>query len=339
MRKELADIARRAVSKCALKPGDFVIDIGSNDSTLLRSYPVKDVKLVGFEPSYNLVADAQGQGLTIINNFFNSNDWRKRFGDAKAKIITAIAMFYDLDNPDAFVADIVKVLDPNGIFVIQMSYLSSMLSQNAYDNTCHEHLCYYSLSSLETILKRHGLEVFDVVLNDTNGGSFRVYIHHQGDSRKIARRVQELRDSEKKLNLHRKKIYDDFTARVFALREKLYSFVASKVRKGKKVYVYGASTKGNTLLQFCKLDSRLVKAAADRNPSKWGKKTVSTLIPIISEEQARQEKPDYFLVLPWHFLKEFVQREKKYLNSGGKFIVPLPRFRVIGKKEARVLMK
>jgi len=331
MRKELADIAKKAAKLSNLKSGDFVLDIGSNDSTLLSSYAKKGLMLVGFEPAKNLMPQARVGDLRIINNFFNYKDWRKNFGKAKAKVITAIAMFYDLDNPDKFTADVVNVLDKDGIFIIQMSYLPSMLSQNNYDNTCHEHLCYYSLTSLEKILERHGLEVFDAILNDTNGGSFRVYIHHKGDLRETTKRLLRLRNFEKNLNLSDKKIYDDFAARVIFLKEKLHNFIKNEVAKGKKIYVYGASTKGNTILQFCKLNYRLIEAAADRNPSKWGKKTVATLIPIISEAQARKEKPDYFLILPWHFLKEFIKRERNYLASGGKFIVPLPKFRVIGK--------
>lgn len=334
MRKELKNIAKKAMGVSGLKSGDFVLDIGSNDSTLLLSYTMKGITRVGFEPSRNLMRQARTGDLAIVNNFFNYKDWRRNFGDARAKIITAIAMFYDLDDPNEFIADIVKVLDHNGVFIIQMSYLPLMLSQNAYDNICHEHLCYYSLTSLEGILERHGLEVFDVVLNDVNGGSFRVFVHYKGDLRRVTKHVFRLRDSEKNLKLFDRKMYDAFASRVRFLRKKLTDFIKREVQKGKKVYVYGASTKGNTLLQFCRLDFRLIKAAADRSPFKWGKRTVGTSIPIIPEAQARKEKPDYFLVLPWHFLKEFVQREKHFLNSGGKFIVPLSQFKVIGKNQS-----
>lgn len=332
MQEELANIALRATQLIALKPGDFVLDIGSNDSTLLRSYKNKDLQLIGFEPAKNLMPYARVGTSQIINDFFNYETWGKFFGKTKAKIITAIAMFYDLDNPNKFIADIVKCLDDQGVFIIQMSYLPSMLQQSAFDNICHEHVEYYSLASLRPLLKRHRLEVFDVELNDVNGGSFRIYIQHEG-CRSINNRVRELENYEEKLNLSDRKTYDDFASRVISLKEKLYNFIKNEVEKGKKVYVYGASTKGNTLLQFFKLDYRLIKAAADRNPNKWGKKTVGTLIPIISEEQARKEKPDYFLILPWHFLKEFIRREDNYLRAGGKFIVPLPNFRIISNKD------
>lgn len=328
MRKELADITFKASRLVDLKSGDFVLDIGSNDSTLLLSYQNKRLRFVGFEPAKNLMKIAARGNLEIINDFFNYNAWRKKFGRASAKIITAIAMFYDLDDPNKFLADIVKCLDKDGAFIVQMSYLPSMLQQNAFDNICSEHLEYYSLVSLENLLNRHQLEVFDVLLNDVNGGSFRIYIQHKG-VRPVTKQVLKLKKFEKKLSLSGRKIYENFAFRVSSLGKKLHRFIRGEVKKSKKIYVYGASTKGNTLLQFYNLGYPLIKAAADRNPAKWGKKTVATAIPIISEEQARRDHPDYFLVLPWHFLKEFIQREEDYLKSGGKFIVPLPEFKII----------
>ncbi|MBI2625257.1 MAG: class I SAM-dependent methyltransferase [Candidatus Nealsonbacteria bacterium] len=332
MREELAGISSRAPKLVDLNRGDFVLDIGSNDSTLLLSYKRKGLRLVGFEPARNLMSLARAKGADIINDFFNYEAWRKKFGKAKAKIITAIAMFYDLDNPNKFVADARKCLDEKGVFIIQMSYLPSMLQQNDFSNICHEHLEYYSLTSLKNLLYRHGLEVFDAELNDINGGSFRIYIQHKG-CRPISNRVRKLEEFEKGLGLSSKKPYKEFISRILAERERLNSFIKSEAERGKDVYVYGASTKGNTILQFCNLKYPLIKAAADRNPMKWGKKTVATLIPIISEEQARKERPDYFLVLPWHFLKEFITREKKYLESGGKFIIPLPNFKIISRED------
>jgi SAM-dependent methyltransferase len=338
MREELTGIARLAERIVPLSAGDIVVDIGSNDGTLLAAYETEGITRIGFEPATNLTNGAGEKTLLTIRDFFQANLFVRRFPGKKAKIITAIAMFYDLDDPNSFLSDIARILEPNGIFIIQMSYLPSMLQQNAVDNICHEHLGYYSLSTLEWLLKRHGLEVFDVGLNDVNGGSFRIYIRHSGaragEGRDgAASRIEDLRTREKELGLAGKGIYNQFAERVQDRRKRLTSFVESEVGAGKKIYVYGASTKGNTLLQFFKLDSSLITAAAERNPIKWGKKTVGTGIPIISEEQARQERPDYFLVLPWHFLPEFMEREKEFLNAGGKFIVPLPEFKIIGKED------
>ncbi|MBU4298554.1 class I SAM-dependent methyltransferase [Patescibacteria group bacterium] len=334
MIESLADIARKAEKIAKPKRGDYIIDIGSNDATLFRFYKTAGIHLVGFEPARNLISYAKKNFPSgeYINDFFNFKAWQKKYGNKKAKIITAIAMFYDLDNPNEFIADIVKCLDEKGTLVIQMSYLPSMLQQNAYDNICHEHLEYYSLDSLNNLLKRHNLEIFDVELNDVNGGSFRTYIQPKR-YRIISKNVRKLEKFERRIKLFSRKTYEAFASRVIDSKNKLYEFIKKETKKGKRVYVYGASTKGNTLLQFCNLDGNLIKAAADRNPDKWGKKTVGTLIPITSEEQARREKPDYFLILPWHFLKEFIQREKDYLKTGGKFIVPLPKFKIIGNKD------
>ncbi|MCX6702711.1 MAG: class I SAM-dependent methyltransferase [Candidatus Wolfebacteria bacterium] len=335
MTDELVGIAKKVESLVDFKSGDFVLDIGANDGTLLRGYSVPGINKIGFEPAKNLDKWNLDGTTKIIPEFFNHNDWQKEFGETKAKAITAIAMFYDLEEPNEFIADIVKSLHKDGVFIIQMSYLPLMLSQNAFDNICHEHLEYYSLLSLENLLRRHNLEVFDVELNDVNGGSFRIYIKHKDGggginvSKKAERRLDYLRNRERELELNKRGIYDEFAERIYKIKDSVSNFIKGEVQKGKKIHVYGASTKGNTLLQYFNLDNTLIKAAAERNADKWGRKTVGTLIPIISEEQARSEKPDYFLILPWHFIKEFREREADYLKNGGKFIVPLPEFLII----------
>ena len=338
MTDELIGIAKKVESLVDFKSGDFVIDIGANDGTLLRGFTTPGLNLTGFEPAKNLGEYNRVGTTRILEDFFNADSWIKVFNDKKAKSITAIAMFYDLEDPNAFIRDVSLCLDKEGIFIIQMSYLPLMLSQNAFDNICHEHLEYYSLLSLENLLKRHNLEVFDVELNDVNGGSFRTYIRHQGGGTTLhipegaEGRVEKMKEDEKNLGLQNRKIYDDFVKRIMDLKDKLNTFIKEEVSRGKKVYVYGASTKGNTLLQFYGLDEKLITAAAERNPAKWDKRTVGTNIPIISEEDARKQKPDYFLILPWHFLGEFKEREKDFFEKGGKFIVPLPEFKVIGQQ-------
>jgi len=335
MTNELVHIVDKMRELVPLSGSDAVLDIGCNDGTLLRAYGA-GVTRVGFEPARNLVPVAKLNAEKVINDFFNFEAWDREFPGKRAKIITAIAMFYDLDDPNAFVGDVVRCLDDEGALVIQMSYLPLMLSQNAFDNVCHEHLEHYSFLSLERLLARHGFEAFDVELNDVNGGSFRIYIRHAGKGSSIrippgaADRVRSLRESEEKLGLNGRAVYDEFVRRVEGLKAKTVGFIREAVAAGKKVYVYGASTKGNTLLQFYGLDASLIPFAAERNQDKWGKKTVGSLIPIISEEQARADRPDYFFVLPWHFMEEFREREKEFLQNGGKFIVPLPEFRIIG---------
>jgi hypothetical protein len=331
MKDALGDIVKKARALANPCRGDIVVDIGANDGTLLRCYG-RDagLRLVGFEPAANLVDEARVGTTKIINDFFNHPAFAREFGDEKAKIVTSIAMFYDLDDPNTFVADIAKILDKDGVWVIQMNYLATMLENNAFDNIVHEHLEYYSLLSLEYLLDRHHLAIFDLEVNDINGGSIRTYVRHKSCQKyPVSQVVDAARNREKKMGLEDPKTYHDFAQRIRRLKDDTLAFVENEVKNGKSFYAYGASTRGNTLLQYYGLTSDLIRAAADRNPAKWGKKTAGTFIPIVSEEQARRERPDYFFVLPWYFAQEFVIREKEFLGSGGKLVFPLPNLRVV----------
>ena len=334
MRVALAEIVHCAEDIISLESKDIVLDIGCNDGTLLRAYRAHGIRRIGFEPSRNLLVFAQQGNDLIINDFFNAKAFRREIPKEKAKVITTIAMFYDLEDPNSFVADICECLHPSGVWINQLSYLPSMLEQNAFDNICHEHLEYYTLTVFANLVGQHGLEVFDVELNDVNGGSFRVFVRHKGT--KVGTtdgfgpaRVEALMHFENHLGIAKHDLYAAFSDRVQKAQKQLMGFVRSELARGKKIYGYGASTKGNTLLQFYGLDVTLIPAIADRNSDKWGKRTVGTNIPIISEEQARREQPDYLLVLPWHFLNNFQEREHEFLAAGGKFIVPLPSFRIV----------
>lgn len=330
MKNALKNITDKIKEKITLNSEDIIIDIGANDGTLLRSYDRNDLTLVGFEPAKNLIEDTKVGTSKVINDFFNFKAFSIEFPNKKASVITSIAMFYDLENPNIFVEDISKILNDDGIWIIQMNYLVTMLENNSFDNIVHEHLEYYSLRSLEYLLKKHDLEVFDVEINDVNGGSIRTYIKHKTCTKfKISEKVDYIRKKERELGLDKIDPYLNFAKRIEKLKDETSNFIREKVSSGEKIYVYGASTRGNTLLQYYELDRNLIKAAADRNPMKWGKKIVGSEIPIISEEQARIDNPDYFLVLPWYFLDEFIKREKTYLENGGKFIVPLPEFQII----------
>ncbi len=328
MRKALEEIVVKACEVAQPKEGDIVMDIGCNDGTLLRSYKIPGLKLVGFEPAKNLVEDARKGTTFVFNDFFGYKQFNEKFPSTRAKLITSIAMFYDLDDPDAFVADIVKSLDPRGVWVIQQNYLCSMLQQNGFDNIGHEHLTYYSLGTMSQLLSSHDLEIFNVEKNDVNGGSFRTYVARKGQF-PVRESVEKMKEFEENLFSMKPSIYSTFGRNVRRAKAELSEFITDQIKNGKTVYVYGASTRGNTILQYCRLDHRLIKKATDANPEKWGLRTPGTEIPIVSKEEARRDNPDFFLVLPHHFLKEITREEEKYLESGGKFIVPLPRFQVL----------
>ncbi len=341
MRTALADIANTAERLMNLQTGEAVLDIGCNDGTLLASYRTPGIYKIGFDPAENLAVFSRTVADRVVSGFFQSEAFQQGtdLRGRRPKIVTSIAMFYDLEDPNRFVSDIKKTMDPDGLWVVQMSYLPLMLQQNDFGNICHEHLEYYSLRSLEYLLNLHDFALVDVEINDVNGGSFRAYIRNRkaeqnafGDTsyrQQAADRVSVLREKETAMELDQVKPYREFADRVEQIKRDVSTFVRDQVGENKKVFVYGASTKGNAMLQYFGLDHRLITAAAERNPDKWGKVTVGTRIPIVSEKEARVTKPDYFLVLPWHFLDEFRDREKDYLLGGGRFIVPLPRFTLI----------
>ena len=335
IKNDLKDIVDKSNKIIKLNRGDIVIDIGCNDGTLLSFYDKnKNANLVGFEPSKNVAKEAASKGFDVINDFFNAGKFEEKFGNRKAKIITAISMFYDLENPNKFLNDIVSILDKEGLFVIQQNYLLTMLQSNAFDNICHEHREYYSLLSLKKILNNHGLDIFDVEFNDINGGSIRTYICHKEkkdnfSNNESMKRIKETEDREKGAKLESKEAYTQFSERIKKIKNELMSFLRKEREKGKKIWIYGASTRGNVSLQYFDIDKSLIDKIADKNQDKWGKKTVGTLIPITSPEEMRKANPDYILVMVWHFFNEVKEQEKDWFENGGEFIVPMPQFRVV----------
>ncbi|MBI4353363.1 MAG: class I SAM-dependent methyltransferase [Candidatus Omnitrophica bacterium] len=329
MREHLEGIAKEA-SELVGKGNAKVLDIGCNDGTLLRSYPKAFVKF-GVDPS-EITAGIDGD-IRVIRDLFPSPELTKETKGEKFDIITAIAMFYDLEDPVSFVRDVKENLAPEGVWVFEMSYMPLMLKMNSYDTICHEHLEYYSLAVIETILKKAGMKLVRVGLNDINGGSIRCYAAHVDNFKftkpEFLEEIKALRQEEFDLELDTDKPYRDFQRRIDAHREELVKLLKELKRKGKKVHVYGASTKGNTILQFCGINHSTIDCAADRNPDKHGALTLGTDIPIVSEEESRAMKPDYYLALPWHFRKEFIERERETLAKGIRMIFPLPKVEVV----------
>lgn len=343
MRLELGSIAYLGEKLTKLSPEDIVVDIGANDGTLLAAYTTPGITRVGYEPSRNVAKHCvetlvDKKPYTMFLEFFRKEPFLRTYQDRKAKVITAIAMFYDLDDPLTFLRDVKSILHPDGVFIVQQNYLSSMLEDNAFDNIVHEHLEYYSLNTMTDLLRRADLEVFDVVTRDINGGSFRTYIRHRGAlvGGGITPAVNQMLMRENGQKLGIKHTYERFARRIKSEMSVLSGFVTGMNARGAEIYVYGASTRGNTILQAAGLDGTMIKGAAERNPAKWGLVTAGTRIPIVSEEEARK-RADYFLVLPWFFAQgtssEFVQREKDFILNGGKLIIPLPGFKIISSND------
>lgn len=342
MRTELKGIVDSVTSVQKLNEGDLWLDIACNDGTLLSFVP-DGIKKLGIDPAEDSFKNESSKiADEVIQDFFTLENFKKsKFKKKKAKVVTCIAMFYDLDEPVEFLKDVTKVLDDDGLFVLQMSYTPLMIKQLAFDNICHEHVYYWGLASIEKLLKKAGLKIVDCQLNDVNGGSFRIYIKKKKSDvttfatapyRDVCNvRVESLIKWEKGLKLDKEEIWLDFYNRIEALKKETVDFIKAEKAKGKVICGYGASTKGNTLLQYFGLDDTLIDAIAERSHYKFGLKTIGTNIPILSEEDVRAMNPDYMLVLPWHFIAEFVKREDEFLSKGGKFIVPCPNFQIIGK--------
>lgn len=307
----------------------YVLDIGCNDGTLLNFYPKTYIKF-GIDPSDSL--SNGNKNFNFIKDFFPSIRLEKFLKQRKLDVITSIAMFYDLEDPSSFVKNIYKLLETKGIWIFEMSYMPDMLRLNSYDTICHEHLEYYSFSVIEKILAKNKMKIAKVKLNNSNGGSIRCYAVKECNfvfgTLKDRKEIENLRKKETNEGLHQDKIYKDFQKKVILHRKELRNLMVRLKKQGKKIHIYGASTKGNTILQWCRINHKLVDFAAERNPQKHGLKTLGTNIPIISEEKSRSMKPDYYLALPWHFRNEFIKREQSFLKKGGRFIFPLPKIEI-----------
>jgi SAM-dependent methyltransferase len=329
MRNHLREITEEGASLIG-KGKAYVLDIGCNDGTLLKCYPKEFLKF-GVDPS-DVAQEITGD-ITAIQDIFPSEELINVLQGEKFDIITSIAMFYDLEDPVIFCQEIKRVLANDGVWIFEMSYMPSMLKMNSYDTICHEHLEYYSLAVLEYVLKKSDLKIVDAILNDINGGSIRCYATHIDNfvykNKEAWQRIKRLRQEEFDMELDTDKPYKNFQDRINVHKEQLTSLLKMLKKEGKSVHVYGASTKGNTILQWCGIDNRLVDVAAERNPDKYGAYTLGTDIPIVSEAESRARKPDYYLVLPWHFKEEFLQREQEVLNSGVGMIFPLPNIEII----------
>ncbi|MEK6280892.1 MAG: class I SAM-dependent methyltransferase [Acidobacteriota bacterium] len=329
MRQHLKGIAQEAANLKG-KAGACVLDIGCNDGTLLMSYPPKFQKF-GIDPSD--VVQEMHDDLQIVQGIFPSEELAERLGGQKVDIVTSIAMFYDLESPTQFTQSIKSILDAEGIWIFEMSYMPTMLSMTSYDTICHEHLEYYSLSVIEYVMKQAGMRIFNVSQNSINGGSLRCYATHADNftfkKDEWVNNVKRTRQEEFDLGLDTEKPYKNFQDRVNVHKEELTSLLKGLKNRGKKIHIYGASTKGNTILQWCDIDNRIIDFAAERNPDKYGAHTLGTDIPIISEAESRAMNPDYYLVLPWHFKEEFIEREREALNRGIGFIFPLPTIETI----------
>jgi len=330
MVEHLTAKALRLERMISLTSGDVVLDIGSSDATLLKAYRTRGLTRIGIDPSAAKFREHYTDGVNLIPDFFSRDVFLHNFPTHRPRLITSIAMFYDLEDPVGFAQQIADILPDGGVWHFEQSYMPTMLRQNSYDTICHEHIEYYSLIPVLKILELAGLKAVEVLMNSTNGGSFSVTaVKGNSQVERDSKMIDWILSEEERLGLNSTAPFKAFSDRVFQHRDSLRRLIASLRSDGKRVLGYGASTKGNVILQFCGFGPDDIEAIVDVNPKKFGCVTPGSHIPIISESEGRSREPDYYLVLPWHFRDFILRKEAGYLANGGRMIFPMPEIEIV----------
>ena len=324
MKRDLQDVVNYAVENVKTESNDVIVDIGANDCTMVSMYP-DHLKRFGIEPATNIDWSNVSESITVVNDYFSKDIVLKATNYKKAKIISATAMFYDFDDPNVVTKDIKDILHEDGVCVIQVSYLLDTIRDMNFYDVVHEHLEYYSLKSINYLMERNGLKVIDATTNFVNGGSLRVLVTHKDSRRPKSKRYQEILDEEEKWNLEELDTYVQYEQKIKDIIKKSREFIVNEIENGGTVIGLGASTKGNVLLQICRIGKDLLPYISDRNKEKVGLRTLGTDIEIISEEKARKINPSAMLVIPWNFKEEILSREQNFIQNGGKMLFLMPK--------------
>ncbi len=324
-----SSLAEKVSKRFSLSPGSLVIDIGGNDGTLLKQFKMRGVRVLNVEPAVNVAEIAEKEGIKTVNEFWNKETARRiRDSSGPAKIITATNVFAHNDNLDDFVGGVYELLAEDGAFIIEAPYLADLMQNSEFDTIYHEHLSYFSVMPLIYLFRKFGMKIFDIERTKIHGGSIRVYVT-KDKSAEAGEAVGELVALEKSLGFDRLETYLTFSAKVESIRKNLVSFLEKLKSDGKKVAGYGAAAKGNTMLNFCKIDTGLLDYIIDKSPHKQGLYTPGMHIPVVKPSKILEDRPDYIVILAWNFADEIMGQEKGYAASGGKFILPIPEIRVI----------
>ena len=329
MVKHLKNKFNRIKKLKILQRNPNILDIGSNDGTFLNFFAndLKKKNLTGIDPSANAFTNSYNKKIKVIVNFFNKESIKNYFKNIKFSVITSFAMFYDVEDPNSFCKNIYKLLDKNGIWVLEFSYFPLLLKNLTYDQICHEHVMYYTLNTFNNIIKKNKLKIIDYSLNEINGGSIEILCSKKNSNIKAMKtKIDKILIEEKKIS---NKDYDKFNLRIQNSKKNLQLFL--KNIKKKEIIGYGASTKGNVILNYCGISNKDIPFICDANPTKIGKFTPGSHIPIISKIKMRKINPKYLLVLIWSFRSEVIEQEKKFIKKGGKLLFPLPDFHIVDK--------
>lgn len=308
-----------------IKPNSIVLDIGSNDGTTLGLYPQENIRLVGIDPTASKFRDYYKPHIQVVPDFFSADKFSELFGSEKASVVTSFSMFYDMEDPTSFMAQIASILADDGIWVCEQSYMPLMLDTISYDTACHEHLEYYALEQIIWMANKTGLQIIDVEMNDVNGGSFSFVAQKLGGRHAPTTALDHFIAREKEMRLNDLGTYAEFERKVLEQKSKFVAFLSDAKAQGKRVAALGASTKGNVLLQYCGITSDLIEAIGEVNPDKFGAFAPGSGIPIVDEAALLETKPDYLVVLPWHF-RSFFESQPRY--RGLNLVFPLPELAV-----------
>ncbi len=315
--------------KIKINKGDVILDIGSNDATLLKCFNYKKYELIGIDPTISKFKKYYPKEIKTVANFFSKKNLEKKLMKKKVKLITSIAMFYDLPDPISFAKDIHDLLDDDGIWHLEQSYSGHMIKNLSYDTICHEHLEYYSLKSIKYIFDKCNLKIIDIQFNKINGGSFAISVAKKNSSLKVNKLlIQKILNDEIKNKINSTIKYKNFFKRIYKEKIKLVNLLSDLNNKNKVVFGYGASTKGNVILQYCNFKKNQIKFICDVNKDKQNCYTPGSKIKIISENFAKKIKPNYYIVFPWHFKKFILEKEKSLIKRGTRFIFPLPTLQI-----------
>jgi NDP-4-keto-2,6-dideoxyhexose 3-C-methyltransferase len=326
MVQHLHDKVRKILAFADLSGNPVVLDIGSNDGTTLRAYAGLRCQLVGIDPTAEKFRQHYPTGVKVVPKFFSTETFLEATQERKARIVTSFSMFYDLEDPLAFMREVARILEDDGLWVFEQSYMPLMLERTSYDTVCHEHLEYYALAQIHWMTERAGLKIIDVEFSDVNGGSFSVTAAKSGSVYAEFRGLKQLLDKERAGGLYDLSPYREFASRTRASREELRAFLARAKGRGQRIAGLGASTKGNVLLQYCGLTDIDLYAIGEVNEEKFGSYTPGSLIPIVAERELLADEPDFLLVLPWHFRDFFL---KKYKLKKASLVFPLPALETV----------
>lgn len=330
--KHFETAAGKIVKKFSVKKDSLVLDIGSNDGSLLQGYKNFGLKVLGIDPAVEVAKEATERGIETLPIFFNSQKADELITDyGKAKIITCNNLIANIDNLNDFVKGIKKFLDKDGIFISETSYLLGLIDSMVFDTIYHEHLSYFGIKPLEYLFEQNDLMIFDAEVVETKGGSLRFFVTHLSKKKEISANLKELKTIENNRKLYEDNIYLEYESKINKSKETLNNFINNAIKDGKKIVGYGASNTTTTLLFHFELNNK-IDYIVDDNEIKIGRYSPNSHIPIYSSEKIYEDNPDYIIVFAWRYADIIINKNQKYLDNNGTFIIPLKEFKEVSKR-------